>query len=67
METETEPKLFNKPRIGRRYEVSQRTVDNWMKDGILPYHKLGPKCVRFDPAECDKAIAKFRVKAKGAK
>ena len=64
METETASKLLNKNGVGPPVVVSLRTVDNWMKDGILPYLKLGPKCVRFDPTECDKAIARFQVRAK---
>jgi predicted DNA-binding transcriptional regulator AlpA len=63
METEIDPKLFTKPRIGRRYEVSQRTIDNWMKHGF-PHVKIGRKFVRFDPDECDAYIARFKVKAK---
>jgi predicted site-specific integrase-resolvase len=58
-----ERKLLTKPSLGRRYEVSIRTVDNWMKNGIIPFVKIGRKFVRFDPDECDLAIARFKVKS----
>jgi excisionase family DNA binding protein len=34
---------------------SQRTVDNWMKNGLIPYIKIG-KVVRFKLSEVDEAI-----------
>ena len=68
METEPESKLITKSRLGQRYTVSVRTVDNWMKNRVVPYHKLGPKCVRFDPIECDAALARrFKIKVQSLK
>jgi hypothetical protein len=58
-----ERKLWTKPRIGRRYEVSPRTIDNWMKNGVIPFIKIGRKFVRFDPDECDRAIARFKIES----
>ena len=58
-----ERKLLTKPSLGRRYEVSIRTVDNWMKNGVIPFIKIGRKFVRFDPDECDLAIARFKIKS----
>jgi predicted DNA-binding transcriptional regulator AlpA len=56
-----ERKLLTKPGLGRRYTVSTRTIDNWMKNGLIPFIKIGRKFVRFDPDECDQAIARFKI------
>jgi len=55
-------KLVAKPRLAHRYTVSPRTIDNWMKNGVLPFIKIGKKFIRFDPDECDAAIARFKIK-----
>ena len=59
-----ERKLLTKAELARRYMVSSRTIDNWMARGLLGFIKMSKKCVRFDPAESDLAIAKFKVDAK---
>jgi hypothetical protein len=56
-------KLLTKPELAPRYHVVPRTIDHWMKAGIIPYLKIGRKLVRFDPIECDRALEKFKVKA----
>jgi excisionase family DNA binding protein len=33
--------FINKEEIARRLGKTLRTVDNWMKRGILPYYKIG--------------------------
>ena len=37
--------FIGKPEIARRLNKTVRTVDNWMKRGILPYYKLGHSVV----------------------
>ena len=49
--------------LARRYQVSQRTVHNWKKEGRLGYYKLG-RAIRFHPAESDQEIRAFRVPAR---
>ena len=41
--------LLNKKQVARLLNVSQRSVDNWMKRGWLPYLKIG-RSVRFNGA-----------------
>lgn len=37
-----EPEEFiNKAEVARRLRKKLRTIDNWMKRGILPYYKMG--------------------------
>jgi excisionase family DNA binding protein len=58
-----EQKLVNKLKIAHRYDVSPRTVQDWMGEGKLPYHKIG-YLVRFDPEECDRALERYKIPAK---
>ena len=54
-----EQKLVNKQKIAYRYDVSPRTIQEWMGEGKLPFRKIG-YMVRFDPDECDQALARFK-------
>ena len=40
-------KLLTKNELAMKMCVKLRTIDNWMKDGRLPYLKIG-KTVRFE-------------------
>ena len=55
-------RLLNKREIACRYGVSERTIQEWMGNGTIPFYKLG-YLVRFDPAECDSALGRFKVPA----
>lgn len=44
--TEFSEKLLTKPEVARFLQCSTRSVDLWMKDGRLPYFKIG-RTVRF--------------------
>ncbi len=33
--------FINKAEVARRLKKQVRTIDNWMKRGILPYYKIG--------------------------
>lgn len=57
---ELKQKLVNKRDIAIRYGVSERTIQEWMAKGLIPYHKIG-YMVRFDPQACDRALAQFHV------
>jgi excisionase family DNA binding protein len=47
-----------------RYQVSARTIQNWVSRKVLPVCKIG-RAVRFNVAACDKALARFERKAAG--
>jgi hypothetical protein len=53
-------KMVKKSELCARYSVSQRTVENWMSSGILPYCKPSYGIVRFDIEACDKALERFQ-------
>lgn len=60
------PLLITRERIAIRYDVSVRTIDNWMVDHTLPYYKRGG-VVRFHKDECDAALKKFRNQSRWEK
>jgi excisionase family DNA binding protein len=43
----TDEKAKTKVEIAEYFGVTTRTIDGWMRDGILPYWKIGRSC-RFD-------------------
>ena len=53
-------KMVKKSELCERYSVSQRTVENWMNSGVLPYYKPSYGVVRFDIEACDKALERFQ-------
>ena len=42
----TEEKLLKKQDLADFFQITDRTVDDWMKNGIIPYFKIG-RSVRF--------------------
>ena len=56
---------IDKLEVGRRMTVRPRTVDRWMKQGRLPYYKLG-RAVRFKWSEVEVHLVQmFRVAREG--
>ena len=49
--------FINKVEVARRLRKQVRTVDNWMKRGILPYYKIG-RSVAFKWSEIEIALAR---------
>jgi excisionase family DNA binding protein len=59
--SETPEGFIGKTEVARRLNKTIRTVDNWMRRGILPYYKLG-RTVAFRWSEVEAHLAaKFRV------
>jgi len=54
-------KLVGKPELAQRYGVVVRTIDNWIALRQIPFLKIGKKMVRFDVAECDAALQRFKI------
>ncbi len=49
--------FINKAEVARRLKKQIRTIDNWMKRGILPYYKIG-RSVAFKWSEIEAALAR---------
>jgi len=45
--------------------VSPRTISEWQRRGIIPYTKIGKKCVLFSKSKMDAALARFEIAAIG--
>ena len=58
--------FIGKPEVARRLNKTIRTVDNWMKRGLLPYYKIG-RSVAFKWSDVEThLIANCRVSRRGA-
>lgn len=44
--------FIDKAEVGRRTGMRPRTIDEWMKRGVLPYYKIG-RSVRFKWSEVE--------------
>jgi hypothetical protein len=47
--------------IERRYGVSPRTLDNWLRTRKIPYYKIG-SMLFFSIERCDAALERFQIK-----
>lgn len=53
--------FINKTEVAKRLNKTLRTVDNWMKRGLLPYYKIG-RSVVFKWSDVEAHLAQsFRV------
>jgi excisionase family DNA binding protein len=51
MEENTEViKLLKKPEVAEMFQVTERTIEIWVRDGLLPAFRIG-RSVRFDREE----------------
>ncbi len=44
-----------------RHGVSLRTVDNWLKEGRIPYRRITARCVRIPVHAAERALSAFDV------
>jgi len=47
-----------KKQLALHYNVSLRTVDNWIKKGMVPHIRLSGRNLRFKPSEVDEALSR---------
>lgn len=65
--------IVDKPTVGyiRRAEaakylgVAERTLSDWQARRIVPFVRVGRKCVMFSRQDLDRAMEKFKVEAAG--
>ena len=63
--THQESGHVRKSDMARFMGVSVRTIETWMSEGLIPYHKIN-KVVTFDPLKVKEAISsRFTVEAGG--
>jgi len=62
---ENQKEYFRRPGAADYMDVSERTVSDWQKRRLIPFVKMGRKCVLFRRLDLDRAIAKFTVQSVG--
>jgi excisionase family DNA binding protein len=60
----TEAILLTKKEMAQRYNVNLATIDRWMAAKRIPYYRFSPRMIRFNPADCDAALERFKVRSK---
>jgi predicted site-specific integrase-resolvase len=60
-----QPKYLTRQEAATRYRISLRTLDRFLREGLLPKIVLGPRITRLDAEQCDEALLKFAVKEDG--
>ncbi len=53
--------LQNRQQTAERLGVTVRTIDNYVKSGIIPHFKIGG-AVRFDPEQVDASLQKYNMR-----
>jgi predicted site-specific integrase-resolvase len=56
-----EDQYLNKKQLAGLLGCSVAAINSWMRNGILPYIKISPRCVRFDLNQVKEAIGKMVV------
>ena len=49
--------------VATRFQVSERTVERWMAQGLIGYLRVGGRLVRFTDADIEDFIRRCHVKA----
>jgi excisionase family DNA binding protein len=49
--------LLTVPQVAKRAHVGETAVRQWAKDGTLPAVRLGPRTIRFRPADVAELLA----------
>jgi hypothetical protein len=53
--------LCRKRDIAARYQIGVRTVDRWIAKRIIPVIRVSPRCILFDPEQCDAAVRRLVI------
>jgi hypothetical protein len=53
--------LCRKRDIAARYQIGIRTLDRWIAKRIIPVIRVSPRCIRFDPEQCDVALRRLVI------
>lgn len=55
-------RLHTKDELARRCQVSTRCIENWMREGKIPFLKIG-RSVRFSLSRVEESLEKFNREA----
>ena len=51
--------ILTKAEVAKHFQITERTLENWMKAGYVPYFRFG-RAVRFSLAEVQRHVEKHR-------
>ena len=55
--------LITKKELAKRLSVSIRTIEGWMQSGRVPFYRISPRCVRFEPEQVLAQLSAYEVTA----
>ena len=56
-----QPRLLSTAQAAAYLGVSPNTVRNYIARGLLSAHRVGPKLLKFDPADLDRAARRLTI------
>ena len=62
---ELNPRLLKRRQLERLLSVSARSISNWQRKLRIPFVKVSPRLVLFDPAAELRALSKFEIREAG--
>ena len=58
-------KLIRKRDLAKQLSLSQRTIDNFVRQKRIPVHRFSSRLVRFDLCKVQRALDKFEIREVG--
>lgn len=55
------PLLIDSRELARLTMISCRSLERLRHDGVIPFHKIGPRMIRYRPEEVLAALERTRV------
>jgi len=56
--------FWTKPELARTVRRSERTIENWMRSGRIPFLRVGLRTVLFEKVAVLASLKKFQIEAK---
>jgi len=63
--TNTKPGYLRPSDAAKYYGVAPRTLRDWQRRRLVPFSKMGRRCILFKLADLDAVAARFRVDSIG--
>jgi hypothetical protein len=60
-------KLIRKKDLAAELNASPRTIDNWVRQKLIPVHRFSARLLRYDLRKVQSALDKFEVREAGRK
>jgi hypothetical protein len=57
--------LLTRKQLASRISVCPRSIDNFQRRRVIPYIRLGPRCIRFSLSAVLRALKKYEIRELG--